>query len=123
MRFIFKQRRKFLYSISPEEQIPIFKIIIAIGLYNKNKSLTEYAVKLLNWETTLWQRIEYESGGFTFTEKVNGKTQKFIISDSILNVSYSGAKIEQIKQEILEDFKNREQFMRRIEENCKLSKI
>lgn len=123
MKFIFERRIYFSDLVSPWGHIPIFQIFFAIGLYYNNESIIEYANKLLNWEIKLWRHIKYESRGTYFTQMVNGKWKKYLVSNSIFKVYYSESRIEEIKQKILRDFENREQFLARIEENCKSPKI
>lgn len=123
MKFIFERRIYFSNLVSPGLHIPIFQIFFAIGLYYNNESIIEYAKKLLNWEIKLWRHITYESRGVCFTQMENGKLKKYLVPDSIFKIYYTESKIEEIKQEILRDFGNRDHFVATIEENCKLPKI
>ena len=108
---------------TPDWQIPIFQIFFGLAIYLDNKSLMDYAKKLLEQEIKRWRKIRIMTQGIYHYETINGKSKKRLVPGSREIITYSADQIEEYKNEIFEDFKDRKQFFDRIEENCKRPKI
>lgn len=107
----------------PIWQIPIYEIFFALALYYDNSTLINYSEKLLNKEVERWRHLKIKSGGFYYTQRVNAKLKKRFVPFSEKPITYSERKIETYKNKILEDFRDRDKFIAKIEENCKHPKI